>query len=110
LRLNPRPNYFLQLITAHVNYGAGRHEEAMELLERVRLANPDNLIARIALAAFYGRAGRREEARAAVREALQVAPDLTSERALQLIPGLERIAGPEEFARYPDTLRTAGLP
>ena len=85
-------------------------EEAMELLERVRLANPDNLIARIALAAFYGRAGRREEARAAIREALQVAPDLTSERALQLIPGLESIAGPEEFARYPDTLRTAGLP
>ena len=110
LRLNPRPSPFLQLITAYVNYGAGRHEEAMELLERVRLANPDNLIARIALAAFYGRAGRREEARATVREILLVAPDLTVERAMQLIPGLERIDGPEEFARYPDTLRTAGLP
>ena len=45
-----------------------------------------------------------------MREILLVVPDLTVERAMQLIPGWENLLGPEDFARFPDDLRTAGLP
>ncbi len=37
-------------------------------------------------------------------EILLVTPDLTVERAMELLPGWEAIVGPEEFARYPDHL------
>ena len=112
LRLDPRsgPGGNLLMIAAYVNYGAGRRAEAIDLLERVRLASPDNVTVRVTLTGFYGQAGHREEARAAAREALRVTPDLTTERAMQLIPAWEAIVDPEEFARYPDYLRTAGLP
>ncbi len=45
-----------------------------------------------------------------MREILTVVPDFTIERAMQLIPGWENLLGPEDFARSPDDLRTAGLP
>jgi tetratricopeptide (TPR) repeat protein len=109
LRLNPRAPTGLLTIVAYVNYGAGRREEAIKLLERVRTANRDNVIVRVALAAFYEQRGRHGDAQAAAREALSVVPDLTTERAMQLIPGLETITTPEEFARYPEYLRKAGL-
>jgi class 3 adenylate cyclase len=51
-----------------------------------------------------------EKARAVVAEILRVTPDLTVERAMDLILGLDQILSPEELARYPDYLRKAGLP
>jgi adenylate cyclase len=110
LRLNPRPNSGLLMITTYVNWGAGRIGEAVGLLERIRSENRDNVIVRVALARFYEREGRHEEAQIAVREILGVTPDLTAERAMQLIPGWEELLGPEEFALSPDDLRAAGLP
>jgi adenylate cyclase len=110
LRLDPLPADFLLMITAYVNAGAGRRAEAVELMERVRQASPDNVIARVALAGFYEQAGRHAEAAAVVQEMLRITPDLTTTRAVQLIPGWEMALGAEEFARYPDYLRTAGLP
>ena len=44
------------------------------------------------------------------RLVLSLAPDLTTEYAMQLIPGIETVLGAETFARYPGYLRTAGLP
>ena len=43
-------------------------------------------------------------------EILRIVPDLTAERAMELIPGLEREVGSEELAQLPDNLRKAGLP
>ena len=62
------------------------------------------------LAAYYEQEGQHAKATAAVREMLRVVPDLTAERAMELIPGLERIVSSEEFAQYLDRLRKAGLP
>ncbi len=45
-----------------------------------------------------------------MREILRVTPELTTERAIQLVPGWEDLVGPEDFARTLDDLRTAGLP
>ncbi len=109
-RLNPRGYTDLVLITAGVNYGAGRREEAIGLVEQVRVANRDHIIAGLGLAAVYEQEGRHAEAQVAVREVLRVTPDLTVERAIQLLAGLETIIGPEEFARLPGNLRKAGLP
>jgi adenylate cyclase len=110
LRLNPRPPTGFMRIVAYVNFGAGREEEAMELLEQVRAANSDDIVSRVALASFYEEEGRHEDARAAVREALRVVPELTIERAMRLIPSWETNVGAERFARVPDRLRKAGLP
>jgi tetratricopeptide (TPR) repeat protein len=110
LRLEPRPSRFLLLVAAYVNAGAGRRTEAIEQLERVRLKYPDNVIARVSLAAYYEQAGRHAEAADVVDEILRVAPDLTAERATRLIPGWETVVGAEEFVRYPGYLRAAGLP
>ncbi len=108
-RLNPLPDNTLLMIRASVNFAAGRRQQAIELLEQVRVANPDNIISRIALAASYEQDGRHEDASAAVQEVLSVTPDLTVERAMSLIPSLETTVSAQEFAEYPHYLRKAGL-
>jgi hypothetical protein len=50
------------------------------------------------------------KAAAAVQEVLRVVPDLSAERAMELIPGLERMLSSEELAQYQEALRKAGLP
>jgi len=109
-RVDPRQGNAVAMVTAYVNYGAGRRAEAIELWERVRAASRDNVIVRVALAASYEQAGRHAEAATVVQEILRVTPDLTAERATRLVPGWKMVVGAEEFARYPGYLRTAGLP
>jgi thioredoxin-like negative regulator of GroEL len=75
--------------------------------ERVRAANPDLILARVALASHYAERGRHEEARAAVEEILRVNPDLTAKKAASM--GFERF-DPEYFAEVEKRLRSAGLP
>ncbi len=110
LRLNPRSSSNVLMTVAYVNFGAGRRKQAEELLERVRLSGPDNIIVRVGLAALYEYEGRHEEARVAVREALAVNPHLTAEIATRMIPGLEEVFPSEEGAQFEDNLRKAGLP
>ena len=109
-RINPRGVHGLLLVAAGVNYGAGRREEAIDLIQQVRVANRDIVIARVVLVEVYEQDGRHAEAQVVVREILRVTPDLTVERAIQLLTGLETIIGPELFARLPGNLRKAGLP
>ncbi len=111
LRLSPRaPTSAVLLTVAYVNFAAGRQEEAVNFMERARTENPELLLPRIALAARYEQEGEHEKARAAAAEILAITPDLTAEIAMEMIPGLERMLRPDEFARYPDNLRKAGLP
>jgi adenylate cyclase len=107
LRLSPRAPTPLLVSVAFVNLAAGRRDDAVELLEQVRSANRDNLASRVVLAAHYEREGRHDEAAAAVREIQGVRPDLTAEEALEIVPGLEQIAGSQETR---GDLRKAGLP
>jgi hypothetical protein len=95
---------------AYVNFAAGRREEGVKFLERARVAGPESLLPRVVLAGFYEQEGQHAKAAAAVREMLRVVPDLTAERAMELIPGLERMLSSEELAQYPDNLCEAGLP
>jgi adenylate cyclase len=111
LRLSPRaPHPGVIAIAAYVNLAAGRRQEAVELFEQARAVYPGDVIGRIVLAAFYEEEGAHEKAQAVVAEILRVTPDLTVERAMDLIPWLDQILSPEELARLPDYLRKAGLP
>ena len=98
------------VVVAFVNYGAGRREEAVEMLERIREASPDNIHPRILLAAHYEREGQHDRASAVVEEILRVRADFTAQDAIDLMPGVERAIGSEEFAQLTDALRKAGLP
>jgi adenylate cyclase len=110
LRLDPHPPHGLLMALAYINYGAGRKEEAIGLLEKVRAENRDNILARVALTAFHQREGDAEYARTLAREILEINPDMTVERGMELIPALDKITPKHEFVRYADDLAIAGLP
>jgi adenylate cyclase len=111
LRLSPRaPAPALLLSVAYVNFAAGRREEGVDFLERARVAGPESLVPRVALAGYYEQEGQHAKASAVTQEMLRVVPDLSAERAMELIPGLERMFSSEELAQFPDNLRKAGLP
>ncbi len=103
LRLNPRPPPAFLNAVAYVNLMAGRTQEAVEMFEQARAANPDLIPARLWLAALYESEGRHEEARAVVQEILRVNPDFTADHAAQISAGA---ATPERIK----ALRSAGLP
>jgi TolB-like protein/Tfp pilus assembly protein PilF len=110
LRLDPNPPHGLLMALAYINYGAGRKAEAIELLEKVRRENTDNILARVALTAFHQREGNQAYARELVEQILKINPDMTVEAAMELIPALEEIHPKSEFVRYADDLAAAGLP
>jgi len=110
LRLNPRAPSALLLNVAAVNFLAGRREKAVEQLERVRMANPDQIASRVVLAAYYQQEGQHDKASAAIVEILRVTPDFSVERARQMLAAYENALGSEEFAEVMEALREAGLP
>jgi len=111
LRLSPRaPVPVVLTSVAYVNFAAGRREEAVDFLERVRAAAPESLPVRVSLAAYYEQEGQHAKAAAVAQEILRVVPDLSAERAMELIPGLEGMLSSEELAQYQEALRKAGLP
>ena len=91
---------------AQVAYQLGRYPEAVGLLKRRILRNPDTDISRVWLAAAYGQLGQFEEAREAWREALRVNPAYSLEHRRKVLP----YKNPEDFDRVVEGLRKAGLP
>ena len=108
LRLNPRTPTGYWVIVPWVNLAAGRKAEAVALLERIRAANPELIMARIPLVAIYELDGRHEEARTLAEEILRVNPDFTAELAFQRIP--TSVIGAGQAAQFGQALRDAGLP
>jgi adenylate cyclase len=108
LRLNPRA--LASVPVAILNLAAGRTDDAIELMERVRSANRDMLLVRIVLAVYYEQEGRHDEALATVDEIKRVRPDLTAEEALEIVSALEQVPGFGEQAQFLRDLRKAGLP
>jgi tetratricopeptide (TPR) repeat protein len=67
-------------------YQVGRHTDAVGVLKRRILRNPDTDASRVLLAAAYGQMGMIEEARASWREALRVNPATRSSSAARCCP------------------------
>ena len=82
-----------------------RTDEAIAIQKRVITRNPDDLSARICLAACYGNLGRVEEARAEVTEVLRLSPNFSLEMGRQNFPHND-LAG---AAGMLEGLRKAGL-
>lgn len=110
LRLDPHPPHGLLMALAYINYGAGRKTEAVELMETVRRENADNILVRVALAAYHQREGDPAYARELSAQVLEINPEMTIELGMELIPALEKIHPKSEFVRYADDLAMTGLP
>jgi adenylate cyclase len=91
---------------AQAAYQLGRYTEAVGLLKRRILRNPDTDMSRALLAASYGQIGLIEDAREAWRELLRVNPDYSIEHRRKVLP----YKNPEDFERVVEGLRKAGLP
>ncbi|MBW2279291.1 MAG: tetratricopeptide repeat protein [Deltaproteobacteria bacterium] len=80
VRLSPRgvPTLWAGLGYAYMQ--AGRADEATELFERSRRADPNLILPRLGLMSLYLGSGQGEEARRVVDEILEINPDLTAER------------------------------
>lgn len=108
LRLSPRDPMRVSWfgMAGFAAFAAERYDEGIEWARRGLEENPDQPGCYRVLAASYERAGRIEEARAAIAELGQVAPDITIETTRAQLPWQD----PGDTERYLDGLRKAGLP
>jgi adenylate cyclase len=104
IRLNPNPPVYY-LTHMSLAYARGkRYEEAFEVGEKAVHRQPDNVMARIFLAAIYGLADRAEEARVQAAEVIRISPKFSLENALRTWPFNQA-----DKDRFLEALRKAGL-
>jgi TolB-like protein len=109
MRLSPLDPflYTMQGATAFAHCMANRYDEACTWAEKAFWQKPDILATLRISAASYAYAGRMEEARRSIDRMLEVDP------AMRLSNLKERIGVcrcPEDYAKYAEGLRMAGLP
>jgi TolB-like protein/DNA-binding winged helix-turn-helix (wHTH) protein/Tfp pilus assembly protein PilF len=107
LRLNPRHPELYWLMAGFLQARVGRRDLGIQLMERVREANPDIVPPRLALISLYVDAGNLPQARELTREILAINPALDTKAALEIFP-LGRDPGQAESAVA--AFRAAGLP
>ena len=108
MRLSPLdPLMFsMQMVTGHAYYIAGRYAEAVTWAEKAFRERPNLLPTIRLMAATNALSGRLEEAQKAIARGHALDPDMR-------ISNLKDRVGPfhpEDFARYVQALRLAGLP
>jgi tetratricopeptide (TPR) repeat protein len=105
IALDPyHPDIYLHF-QAQAHFQLGRYEEAIGILKRRLIRNPDTDISRVLLAASYGHLGRNEEARAEWQEVFRVNPDYSLEHRRKVLP----YKNPTDFEPLVDGLRKAGV-
>jgi adenylate cyclase len=98
------PDFWLHL-KGLAMFQLGRYDEAIGLLKRRLIRNPDTDISRELLSACYGHLGRKEEARAEWQEVFRVNPDYSLEYRRTVVP----FKNPGDFEKIVDGLRKAGI-
>jgi adenylate cyclase len=106
MRLDPQYSDVYLHILAQVYFRLGRFEEAISLLHRRIIRNPDTAVSRVLLAASYGHLGRIDEAKAQWADALAVNPEFSLEQRRQVLP----YKNPADFEHIVEGLHKAGLP
>jgi adenylate cyclase len=107
IRLDPTPpNFYLSSLGMGYSM-TGRHEEAIEALNKALLLNPNHLWTHIVLAITYISLGREEEARAEVAEILRISPKFSLEHAAK--GAMVVFKNPAVAERIIGALRKAGL-
>ncbi|MER9791382.1 adenylate/guanylate cyclase domain-containing protein [Mesorhizobium sp. M0213] len=105
IALNPYyPDIFLHF-QAQATFQLGRYEEAIRILKRRLVRNPDTDISRVLLAASYGHLGRYDEARHEWQELFRVNPDYSLEHRRKVLP----YKNPDDFELVVEGLHKAGL-
>jgi adenylate cyclase len=92
--------------TAYAHFFAGRYEEASAWAEKAVRARPTWLTAVRGAAATHALAGRLDEARKLMARMRELDPALRISNLKELLP----LRREEDFARWADALRIAGLP
>ena len=106
LRLNPIPPHFYYTVLGIAYRIEGRYTEAIELVDKCLIENPDNLQALLLLAACYSYLNRTEEANKASKEILRINPKFSAVNYVTTLPYKNQ----DVANRYLDALRKAGLP
>ena len=106
MALDPYFNSLLLYFRAHAAYQLGQYSEAVSLLRRRILRNPETDVSRVLLAASLGQMGLIDEAREAWREAVEVNPSFSLEQRRNVLP----YKNPADFDRIVEGLRKAGVP
>lgn len=109
MRLSPLDPflYTMQGVTSFAHFFAGRYEEACAWAEKAFWQKPDILATLRVAAVSNAFAGRLEEARKAVARALELDPEMRISNLKDRIGAFRR---PEDYAKYAEGLRMAGLP
>jgi len=107
-RLNPLdPLLFgMQSGTAAAHFLAGRYDDAASWAEKALLEHPKHSPAMRIAAASHALAGRLAQAREAMARMRRLDPALRASNLADHVP----FRRPEDFARYVEALRKAGLP
>ena len=109
MRLSPLDPFLftMQGVTAVAHFFAGRYDEASAWAERAFWQRP-NILATLRISAVSNAfAGRLEEAREAVGRALELDPEMRISNLKYRIGTFRR---PEDYAKFAEGLRVAGLP
>ncbi len=105
VRLDPHhPDQFLHFLGL-TYFALGRLDEAIAVLERRLIRNPNTDVSRVLLASIYGHVGRHEEARQFWEQALKVNPAYSLEHRRRILPYRDLA----DFDRIVDGLHKAGL-
>jgi TolB-like protein/class 3 adenylate cyclase len=108
MRLNPLDPllFVMQTGTAAAHFLAGRYHDASSWAEQSVRQNPNYLPALRMTAASHALAGRLAQARKAMARVREIDPAVRITNLTHLVP----FRRPEDFARYAEGLRIAGLP
>ena len=98
--------FFMENIAALAHFLAGRYDEAWQLAEKACRKQPYFLGAIRVAAAGNAAAGRPDNARKWLARALQLDPELRVSNLKDRVSWFR----PEDFAKYVEALRKAGLP
>jgi TolB-like protein len=109
MRLSPLDPFMfsMRLMTAFSHFFAGRYPEAVAWAEKAFWERPNILATLRMTAASNAFAGRLEEARKAIARALEIDPDMRVSNVKDRIGAFGR---EEDYAKFVDGLRRAGLP
>ena len=98
--------FFMENIAALAHFLAGHYDEARQLAERACRKQPYFLGSIRVAAAGNAAAGRLDDARKWITRALQLDPELRVSNLKDRVSWFR----PEDFTKYVEALRKAGLP